>query len=170
MEHINSEPPGFFTRLALAFKVLMDPLFAAKISAPQPVSVPPAPEKPAVSPLFLLSALQREGRLVDFLKQEIATFSDEEIGSAARVVHAGCRKALDQYLVCQPLLQAAEASRVTLPANFNPQEYRLEGNLTGKPPFQGTLKHHGWKVTEINLPTFTKGIDDRILAPAEVEI
>ena len=47
---------------------------------------------------------------------------------------------------------------------------RLIGKVSGEPPFTGTLRHHGWRVTEVKLPTLTDGVDRRVLAPAEVEI
>ena len=41
---------------------------------------------------FFLSLFQKQGRLVDFLQQDIASFSNAEVGEAARVVHAGAPK------------------------------------------------------------------------------
>ena len=43
-----------------------------------------------------------KGRLIDFLKEDMAAFSDAEIGAAARVVHAGCRKVFTQYFDIEP--------------------------------------------------------------------
>ena len=48
--------------------------------------------------------LQREGRLIDFLQEDMAAFSDAEIGAAARVVHAGCRKVFSEYFAIEPAL------------------------------------------------------------------
>ena len=52
--------------------------------------------------LQLLALFQREGRFVDFLEQDVASFSDAEIGAVARVVHEGCRKALHEHAKLAP--------------------------------------------------------------------
>ncbi len=44
------------------------------------------------------------------------------------------------------------------------------GNVTGEPPFQGTLIHAGWRVKEIKVPTPPEGQDEFVLQPAEVEL
>jgi hypothetical protein len=136
----------------------------------QPKAVEPPPERVHASCLFVLSMLQREGRLIDFLQEDAASFSDEDIGAAARVVHAGCRKALSQCLEIGPVLAEAEGARVTVPVNFDAQRIRLVGNVAGQPPFKGALKHHGWVATAVRLPAVSDALDPRVLAPAEVEL
>ena len=183
----------FFPRLWLAwacfFRLLVDEAFALRVrDARQPKAVlppPPEPEKPAppkprakekpkepdVAPaLALLSLLQREGRLVDFLEQDITTFQDAEIGAAVRVVHEGCRKALRDHVTIVPLRNEEEGQKVTLEAGFSPAEVKLSGDVKGKPPYRGTLTHRGWKAEGLRLPTKTEGHDPKILAPAEVEL
>jgi hypothetical protein len=119
---------------------------------------------------LVLAALQREGRLIDFLEQEVTGFSDEDIGAAARVVHSGCRKVLQQYFVLEPALPEAEGATLTVPPGFDAQRIRLTGSVTGKPPFKGTLKHHGWIAKETRLPSLQADLDPRVVAPAEVEL
>ena len=114
--------------------------------------------------------LQREGRLIDFLQEDVAAFSDADIGAAARVVHGGCRKALAQCLTLEPVLKDAEGANVTVPAGFDAQRIRLTGNVAGQPPFRGALKHHGWVATAVRLPALSEILDPRVLAPAEVEL
>jgi len=46
----------------------------------------------------------------------------------------------------------------------------LTGNVTGQPPFKGTLLHHGWRVTEIKLAKPPEGQDEFVVHPAEVEL
>ncbi|PYS36906.1 MAG: DUF2760 domain-containing protein, partial [Acidobacteria bacterium] len=128
------------------------------------------PERVHASGLMLLAAFQREGRLVDFLQQDVAGFSDEEIGAAARVVHSGCRKALRQFFEVAPALNGAEGAPMTVPAGFDAQRTRLTGNVSGQPPFKGTLRHHGWIVTDIRMPSISEALDPRVIAPAEVEL
>jgi hypothetical protein len=42
--------------------------------------------------LALLALLQRDGRLVDFLREPLDGFADADIGAAARDVHRGCKQ------------------------------------------------------------------------------
>ena len=122
------------------------------------------------SALQLLALLQREGRLVDFLEEDVARFSDAEIGAAARVVHSGCRHALREHLVLEAIRAEAEGSPVTVPPAFNPSALRLTGNVQGAGPYAGTLRHKGWRVLRLTLPSATSGHDVRVLAQAEVEL
>lgn len=177
----------FTTRLWFAwvafFKILFDGEFAAKCY--EPPQLPPAPEpekkkeepkkveapKPSNDPaLQLLALLQREGRLVDFLEEDIASAADDQIGAAARVVHQGCRKALREHVKLAAVRDEEEGARVTLPEGFSAAEVKLTGNVSGKGPHEGTLRHKGWRVTEIKLPTPVEGHDARVIAQAEVEL
>ncbi|PTX96655.1 DUF2760 domain-containing protein [Opitutus sp. ER46] len=168
----QASKPSFFARLGLAFRVLGDATLAAKITAlDAPVEVrPEVPENVHASGLSLLALLQREGRLVDFLEEDVGSFSDAEIGGAARVVHAGCRKVVKQYLDLEPVMGQAEGDAVTIPAGFNAERIRLTGNVAGQPPYRGTLKHHGWVATAVRLPAVSPALDPRVIAPAEVEL
>ena len=120
--------------------------------------------------LQLLALLQREGRFVDFLEEDVASFSDAQIGAAARVVHAGCRKAIREHLPLEPVRSEDEGSKVKIEKGFDASKVRLTGNVTGDAPFTGTLAHRGWKVKEVKLPKMTEGHDATIVAPAEVEV
>jgi hypothetical protein len=174
------QQPGFFARLGLAFKVLGDAQLAGKVNAlinkPEPkIEAPimakaPAQEKVHASGLFVLSMFQQEGRLIDFLQQDVAAFSDEEVGAAARVVHGGCRKALARLVTTTRIMKEDEGATVNVPAGFDSNRIRLTGNVTGQPPFKGVLKHHGWTATELKFPTLAENMDYRVLAPAEVEL
>jgi hypothetical protein len=167
---------SFGARLHIAWRVLVNRDDAEKAVAALAPPLPPEPPKqdpPEVthaSALWLLAALQREGRLLDFLQQEVATFSDEEIGAAARVVHSGCRKTLQQYFTFVPVRTEPEGQSVTIPPGFDSQRVRLTGNVSGQPPFRGTLKHHGWTAEQLHLPPLSVGLDARVVAPAEVEL
>lgn len=130
----------------------------------------PAPERAHASGLFVFSLLQREGRLVDFLQEDIAAFSDAEVGAAARVVHEGCRKVVRQYLSLEPVLKQGEGDPVNVPTGFDAQRIRLTGNVAGQPPYNGTLRHHGWVATAVTLPDVPETLDPRVIAAAEVEL
>mgnify|MGYP006336156247 CR=1 FL=1 len=180
------QDPGFFTRFLLAFalffRVLFDAAFAGRaialrasndVPAP-PTPVPPAPPKlHEASPeaaLQLLGLLQREGRLMDFLQEDMSAYTDGQVGAAARVVHDQCKKALDAHLKLERIWQENEGSRVSVPKDFSPSEIRLLGKGAGEPPFNGELMHAGWRVAHIELPKLSDGHDVRVIAPAEVEL
>lgn len=167
--------PSFFARIGLAFRVLGNADLAGKVAAleaPATIEAPvePPPEKVHASGLALLGLLQREGRLIDFVQEDVSGYADADIGAAARVVHGGCRKVLQQYVELEPVLQEAEGATVTVPAGFDAGRIRLTGNVTGQPPFRGSLKHHGWVATSVRLPNISETLDARVVAPAEVEL
>ena len=54
-----------------------------------------------------------------------------------------------------------------VPSGFSPNEIRLVGKVQGDPPFQGTLRHHGWKLSSARLPELKP---PEVLVPAEVEL
>ncbi|MGA7123466.1 MAG: DUF2760 domain-containing protein [Polyangiaceae bacterium] len=182
MEAAPAEPSlPFASRLWLAwlcfFRVLVDGVFAARVSsaraAPRLGPAAPTPQFTAPSTssaLQLLSLLQREGRLVDFLQQDITAFPDAEIGVAARVVHEGCRRALRAHAEIEPVLSQAEGARVELAAGFDADEVKLVGEVRGQPPYAGVLRHRGWRATKLELPLVVGGHDAHVLAPAEVEL
>jgi hypothetical protein len=136
------------------------------------------PEKPRVSAgqqhregaLALLALLQREGRFVDFVRDSVDGADDADIGAAAREVHRGCRKVLDQYLSFEPVMPGEQDEKVSVPKGFDPAEVRLVGEAKGEPPYKGTLRHHGWRVVDAKLPALADGVDRTVIAPAEVEI
>jgi len=120
--------------------------------------------------LAFLALLQREGRLVDFLQESLDAYDDSDIGASVRDIHRGLRKVLGDYFTIEPVMPGQEDDRVSVPKGFDPGEVRLVGDVAGQPPFQGVLRHHGWRVTKVALPTLSEGVDRHVLAPAEVEI
>lgn len=129
-----------------------------------------APERVHASGLHLLAALQREGRLIDFVQQDVTGFSDEDVAAAARVVHEGCRRVLRQGLELGPAIGEAEGAAMVVPAGFDAGRIRLVGNVAGQPPFRGVVRHPGWVVKDVRLPAVTGTMDPRVLAAAEVEL
>ncbi|HZS39190.1 MAG TPA: DUF2760 domain-containing protein [Polyangia bacterium] len=146
----------------------------------KPVEKPAAPASAPASPVSkddgtrgavqLLAVLQREGRLLDFLQEEIDGYSDAQIGAAVRDIHRGCKKALAEHAPLEPVMRAPENSQVRVDAGFDPSRIRLTGNIVGEPPFTGTLKHHGWCTARIVLPLSSAATDPTVVAPAEVEL
>lgn len=135
--------------------------------APEPVVLKEATPDAA---LQLLSLLQKEARFIDFIKEDVSAFSDTDIGAAARVVHQGCVKVLNEHFTLAPVSQDQEGSRVTLNKGFDAASFRLTGNIVGDAPFNGTLVHKGWQVTDLRLPKLTEGHNAKIIAAAEVEL
>jgi len=120
--------------------------------------------------LHVLSLFQREGRLVDFLKEDLTAYEDAQIGAAVRSIHEGCRKALEKHFGPQPVLDRDEGEEISIPAGFDPHAVRLTGNVSGEPPFKGVLQHKGWRAARVELPSLSGFQDPRIIAQAEVEI
>jgi hypothetical protein len=150
-----------------AFPEKVEPLLALPVGQP---AAPPEPPKPSGEPLRLLALLQREGRLMDFLMEDIQPYQDLQIGAAVRDIHRNCRKVVQEHLELEPVMSQNEEEQVTVADGFDPGKIRLTGNVTGKPPFTGTLKHRGWRVKEIKLPEKAEGQDEFVLMPAEVEL
>jgi len=135
--------------------------------APEPIILKEATPDAA---LQLLSLLQKEARFIDFIKEDLTSFADAEIGAAARVVHQGCSKVVKEHFTLAPVSQDEEGKRITLNQGFDAASYRLTGNIVGQAPFTGTLIHKGWQVTDMHLPKLTEGHNARIIAAAEVEL
>ena len=177
---------SFLTRLWFAwlcsFRVLFDGRFAARVwtvrdgTARLPAARPLEPAAAlsrtidTAPALQLLSLLQREGRLVDFLQQDITSFPDADVGVAARVVHEGCRKAMRAHVDIEPVRPEAEGAEVVLEGGFDADTVKLVGDVKGEPPYAGVLRHRGWRAKELTLPSLVGGHDAHIIAPAEVEL
>lgn len=144
------------------------------VAAPtQPIAPPPPPARPEAEIVALLALLQEHGRLVDFAKEDITSASDQQLGAAARVVHSGCRKVLDDYFEIAPLRSEAEGGTVTLDSGFDAPAHRLLGSVPPNPPYTGKVLHPGWIARSVKLPRVTGTTDQRpwpVLAPAEIEI
>jgi hypothetical protein len=120
--------------------------------------------------LLLLCLLQREGRLVDFLEEDLQSYEDAQVGAAVRSIQESCKKSLNEYLALKAVIDQEEGEEVIIQAGFDANEIRLTGKVTGEPPFKGILQHRGWQVTNFDLPALSGSQDPGIIAPAEVEI
>jgi hypothetical protein len=121
--------------------------------------------------LTLLAALQREARLVDFLQEPIASYSDEQIGAAVRDIHRDCAAVLERMFAVRPLLSEAEGAPIDVPEGFDAARFNLTGAVSGQPPHRGLLAHHGWQATRCELPSWTGSEEAaNIVAPAVVEL
>ncbi len=172
-------PPclAYFVAAPLVIVILLATIVARRLAGaekarpgtPERQVAQPAPPSPAPA-LRLLGLLQQEGRFLDFLAEDIDAYSDAQVGAAVRSIHAGCRKALRDRISLERVLAQEEGSTVVVDADFDRTAVRLTGNVTGAPPFHGTLQHGGWRVTHVSLPESPGGADTSIVAAAEVEI
>lgn len=168
------------TRWKYAFRVFFSLIFHGRIADDiLAVFTTASPAKLAAAPAAapetsdratqMLSLLQRDGRFVDFLMEDLTAYPDAQVGAAARDVHSGCRQALSRYLSLTPVLDDDEGSQVTIGQGTDPARVKLVGNVVGTPPLRGVVRHRGWEATRVELPPLS-GTGRTIVAPAEVEI
>jgi hypothetical protein len=167
---------GVWTRIKLACSAFFSLLFKGRL----PTALLPAgrvdaaaapPPDTAERAVQLLALLQREGRFIDFVVEDLASYSDAQIGAAARDVHAGCHRVLERYLTLESILADREGQPVTVGQDgaVDPAVFHLVGNVAGSPPFRGTLLHPGWRASRVQLPPLaTTG--RMIIAPAQIEL
>lgn len=186
---LSEQPPAQRVVLLLIAGVVLSAIFAVIVSkalksaparppeappataAPEPVKAPPA-EQVSFEPgaVQALSLLQKEGRLIDFLMEDISGFDDRQVGAAVRNIHKECRKAIAEHMDIEPVLPEREGDEVVVREGFDPSALRLTGTIVGAPPFKGTVRHSGWKISAMRMPPIPKSQDPHIVEPAEVEI
>ena len=168
------------SRISAAFSSFFSILFSGVLpesvasefgySKAKPVTAP-APEPPKVKltdgALQILQTLQRDARLIDFLMEDMASYSDDQVGAAVRDVQQQSRAALERYMKLQPVIDGVEGDFAKT-ENLAPTSVKLVGNVppSGKAP-GGVLRHKGWKADKVDLPTLPPG---NVLAPAEIEV
>ena len=172
------------SRLGLAFRCFFNVLGGKPVPDE---ALPPLEEPPALPPheeeeevedeglrnapaVQILALLQKEGRLLDFLQEDIEDYADDQIGAAVRNIHQDCRKVLEEHVGLEPIQDGEEEESVAVEQGFDPSRVRLIGNVTGEPPFTGVLRHHGWRAARINMPELPEGHDPAVIHPAEVEL
>jgi hypothetical protein len=148
----------------------------ADFAAPAPPPIRVAPAVPVPVPIEttdraaqMLAILQRDGRLVDFLMEDLTAYSNDQVGAAVRDVHRGCRQALDKYATLAPVLEAAEGNPVTVEPGADAARIKVVGNVAGSPPFRGVLRHRGWEAARLELPPLP-ATGRTVIAAAEVEV
>jgi hypothetical protein len=184
---------GFSTRLSFAFRCFFSLLFQGKIppellqalsssAAEAPLRAAGTATSPEPSradaqnadgldrAVQILALLQRDGRLVDFLEEDVSSYPDVQLGAAVRSIHNSCRQVLERYVKLEPVLSSEEDHPVTVPVGFDPAAIKVIGSVTGQPPIRGLLRHRGWRVSKVNLPSLPQGSGRAIVAPAEVEV
>ena len=172
-------------RISLAFRCFFNLLFGGELSAETLAAlhltrraaaptVPKAadalpPAKASDGALQILGILQRDSRLVDFLMEDIAGYSDDQVGAAVRELHDQCRDSMARYVTLQPVIDGVEGTFAKAPSS-DPGVVKFVGNVPAKPPSGGTLRHKGWRASKIDLPALGAKQDATVIAPAEIEI
>ncbi len=159
------------------FKIFSDGDFAERVEALFTGGALPEGDAPAVivdqrnAAVSLLATLQREARFLDFVMEPLDGFEDAQVGAAARDVHRDLGKVIGRVFAPEALAGQDEGSRLRVPAGFDPARFRLTGDVAGEAPFEGTLRHHGWKASKCEMPAWTGGTDSAmVIAPSEVEV
>lgn len=151
--------------LKQAFKAFFNAL-----SSREEKQEPPSLTKKDYSHLQLLTLLQKSGRLVDFLKEDISGYSDAQIGGAVRQIHADCAKLLEEWVTLRPVMEKQEGETIDLPIGYDSQAIKVVGNVKGSPPYKGKVVHQGWKAHKLSLSEQLEKNSDGIISPAEVEV
>ena len=170
-------------RLILAFRSFFAILFSGALpddvaaalglsrrTVPKPAPTPaPSQATPSDGALQILSILQRDSRLIDFLMEDISSYADDQVGAAVRSLHDQSRDALNRYIQLAPVIDGVEGTFTRL-ASIDPSSVKLLGNVPPQPPPGGILRHKGWRCVKVDLPALQGKQDAKIIAPAEVEI
>ena len=139
--------------------------------APPPDPAPPPPDDDAGDrAVQLLALLQRDARLVDFLREDLTAYSDAQVGAAARDIHDRCRDSLDRYVQIEPLSAEDEGESSTVSAATDPSMTRIVGQAPAQGSASGIVRHRGWRVVGLELPPLPSSQSRRVVAPAEVEV
>ncbi|HEX5430941.1 MAG TPA: DUF2760 domain-containing protein [Bryobacteraceae bacterium] len=145
---------------------------AAPARVPSPAAAPKAVAGPADGAVQILSVLQRDARLVDFLMEDISGYADDQVGAAVRDVQTQARESLTRYLTLEPVIDGVEGT-YTKTEGADVAQIKLIGNVppSGKAP-GGLLRHRGWKAAKVDLPQISPSSTPGryVLAPAELEI
>lgn len=158
---------GLFLAFKTFFKAFKDPAGAqAFCQGPQKELT----HKEDPSHLRLLNLLQKEGRLIDFLKEDISPFSDAQIGAAVRKIHHDSGLCVEEFVTLRPIFNESEGTEVTIPSGYDPSTVKITGKVKGSPPYIGVLRHKGWKAHKLSLPKSAVEGDRSIICPAEVEV
>src|SRR5262249_54739040 len=121
---------GVWTRIKLACAAFFTILFKGRLPAAlqstrPPESAAPAPPPPPAADgpdraIQMLALMQRDGRLIDFLMEDLTSYADAQIGAAVRDVHAGCRGVLTRYVTLEPILAGKEGERTSVAQDLDP--------------------------------------------------
>ena len=137
---------------------------ATSVPAADPAAASPPTRSDAIT---LLSALQREARLVDLIQENLSEFSDAQVGAAARPCLEQSSATLNRLFDLKPVCEAADGSTVDVGPEETAARYQWTGEGSGT---SGSLIHHGWQASQVELPQFSgDAADALIVAPAQIQ-
>lgn len=127
--------------------------------------------KDAVPPAAyqILYLLQKEGRLIDMLHENISDYDDETLGGAFRKLHEDLQELIKERFILEPVLNEEEGNTITLDS-IDPDSVKVSGKVPAEGPFTGELIHKGWRLKECKLPEMVDGWKGDVIAQAEIEI
>ena len=152
------------------FKAFKNPEKAQKFLEDKPEKKVIEKKKEEPEHLRLLTMMQRSGRLIDFLKEDLTPYSDAQVGAVVRKVHEDCGKSLEEIVTVRPVFDESEGSDVEIPKGFDPSEVKVVGQVKGEGPYRGKLVHKGWRAHKRALPKQVGELNPDVLFPAEVEV
>ncbi len=120
--------------------------------------------------VYTLLLLQREGRLIDFLLEDVENYRNDQIGAAVRQIHSNCQSVLNQHFAIGRIMPDKECESVSIEKSYDSLTIKLSGNVVDSYPQKGRVKHQGWKACSINFPTFSGQRNPSIIQTAEIEI
>jgi hypothetical protein len=141
----------------------------SEVALPEPVEKDGASEigEFVSGAIFTLNLLQREGRLIDFLQEDIESFSDAQVGTAVRQIHRECAATLEKYFKLRAISEVAEGQEMSISSSFDPSMIRVTGNTeAGKSV--GIVRHKGWISSEQALPQQVGHRNSCVVCPAEI--
>jgi hypothetical protein len=149
--------------------------YAKSAPAKAAAAVKEAPARPEQGAMQLLGLLQRDARLLDFFMEDIAPYSDEQVGAAVRNVHAQSRESLQRHFKLAPIIDGVEGtfSKVDSAGAMAKDAAAIKfiGNVPAQgKPSGGLLRHKGWRVDSASMPALSPKMNPAILAPAELEV
>jgi hypothetical protein len=148
-------------------KALQEPKNAEAFVKGKPIDEPSKEDR---SHIRLLALLQANSRLIDFLKEDIQEYTDQQIGQVVRKIHRESSATLEEHVTIRPVMEEKEGQKVVIAAGYDPSTINVVGNLQNDPPFHGTVRHRGWKAAKVSLPKKIGKESSSILQPAEIEV
>ncbi len=170
---------NFIFAIKMCLKIARDHAFAENVHrllrgelAPPQLEEETPPEPPLRNDaVTLLAALQREGRFVDFVQEDLDPYDDAQIGAVVRDVHKGTKKAITRMFDIQHVLEQEDGAEIEIGKSEELETITLVGNVSGELPYQGTVQHPGWKISKCELPQWSGSEKTAsIIVPAEVEV
>ena len=158
------------TAIKAFFKALKEPETTELPRLSESASKNLPKESKDYSHLRLLTLLQQSSRFIDFLKEDISSFDDAQIGAVVRKIHQECGKSIEDLVTIRPVLEEKEGDPIHVPVGYDTAHIKVVGKVKGEAPFKGILVHRGWKAHKKSLPKQESEQDLDIICPAEVEV